>query len=91
MVRHPDTRMRVIIEGAAATRAGDNPGVVAHKLSALYSALYDKKRRDPEKTVEQVLARLRAKPASRLSHHELAMLYVDLTWAGTRKPVIRPA
>jgi hypothetical protein len=80
MVRHLDTRMRVTIEGAAATRAGDNPGVVAHKLSALYSALYDEERRDPEKTVEQVQTRLRAKPASRLSHHELAMLYVDLAW-----------
>ena len=80
MVRHMETRMRIIIEGAAATRAGDNPGVVAHKLSALYSALYDEEGREPEKTVEQVQARLRAKPTSRLSHHELAMLYVDLAW-----------
>ena len=80
LVRYLDTRMRVIAEGAAATRAGDNPGVVGHKLSAIYSALYDEEWREPEKTAEQVCARLRAKPASRLTHHELAMLFVDLAW-----------
>jgi len=80
LVRHLDTRMRIIVEGAAATRAGDNPGVVGHKLSATYSALYDEEWREPEQTAELVRARLRAKPASRLSHHELAMLHVDLAW-----------
>jgi len=80
LVRHLDTRMRVTIEGTAATSAGDNPGVVGHKVNAIYSALYDEEWREPEKTADQVCARLRAKPASRLTHHELAMLYVDLAW-----------
>ena len=78
LVRDLVVRMRMIIEGAAATSAGDNPRVVRLKLNTLYSHDFRQQYRDPEGTVQQVRRRLSEHPASAMSLGELNELMTDL-------------
>ena len=76
LVHHLETRMKMIIEGVMAIRAGDNPRIIVHKLNAVYSP-YHPNYRDGEGTPEQFRDRVAKQPVSSMDPDELTMAIHD--------------
>jgi flagellar motor component MotA len=87
MVRNLETHTRLVLEGVAALRQGEDTRLLVHRLDTVCQSGYDIQYREPENTTEQFRARLAQAPSSRLRHDELTMAIVDLAWIARHRGV----
>lgn len=83
LVRLLSTRMDMIVEASAAIQAGDNPAIVAHKVSTFYAV--DTLESRAARSVEQLQAHLRTNPVSSADLDELTMVLTDLAHVNRRQ------
>jgi len=79
ILQHLENRQLVILEGVVAICAGDNPQIVAHKLSAVYQVDFSRVTEPSGASIEDLQAHLRVAPASTLNLDMLTNLLVDLS------------
>ena len=91
LTHHTESRLKMLVEGMASIATGDNPRMVAHKLSRMYYQETPRAYREPEGTVELAVTRLQTHPASRMSLHELVEFIVDLAWINWRASAVSEA
>ena len=85
LVRILSTRMDMIVEGSAAIQAGDNPAIVAHKVSSCYAVDTHESHATALGSVEPLQAYLKAHPVSSADLDELAMVLTDLAHVSRRQ------
>ena len=75
------TRCAMVIEAIMAIQSGDNPGIIRHKLGAIYLAQSDAVLRDDRSTpptAEELAERLRRESLAQMSFDQIADLLTDL-------------
>ena len=81
-----DNFLRMTIEGCAALSAGDGPGLVTHKLHAVYSIDFDRELLSTHGTVDKLRQRLRSAPVGAMDLDLFTETFGDLAtivrWRG---------
>jgi flagellar motor component MotA len=79
ILQHLDNRQLVILEGVVAICGGDNPQIVAHKISAVYQIDSGIGIEPTGASMQDLQAHLRVDPASTLNLDMITSLLVDLS------------
>lgn len=80
-----DNRLKMTIEGLASIHAGDNPSIVAHKMTAIYSTDFDTQIQPAAGTVESMSERLRQTQLSAATHDEFTAIIGGLAQIARRQ------
>jgi flagellar motor component MotA len=83
------TRYRVIIEGMLAIAAGDNPGIVQHKLHTCYMPGLGKDYVPRKVSVAEVRGKLKRQPFSQRNFDEITEVFTDMAIISRREGIRR--
>jgi flagellar motor component MotA len=84
LLQHLDNRLQIVVEAMACICGGDNPRMVAHKLLCVYRADYDTVVEPTGGTLDELMARLQAQPASGWDLDTLVAWLTDLSVVARR-------
>ena len=86
---HYEMRYRITIEGMLAITAGDNPGVVQHKLHAMYMPGLGKGYVPRKVSIAEVRGKLKRQPFSQRNFDEITEVITDMATIRRREGIRR--